>query len=47
MFKDNEIAPKYAYLNCYISSIKKTDEFLKRIYEQLQENAQKITALFQ
>lgn len=41
MFKDDEIAPKYAYLNCYISSIKKTDEFLKRIYEQLQENAQK------
>lgn len=38
IFDDNKIAPKYGYLNCYISSIKKTDEFLKRVYEQLKEN---------
>ncbi|OOF71558.1 phosphoethanolamine transferase [Rodentibacter caecimuris] len=41
IFKDDEIDPKYAYLNCYISSIKKTDEFLERVYKQLQQNAQK------
>lgn len=41
IYKDEEIDPKYGYLNCYVSSIKKTDEFLKRVYEQLEENAEK------
>lgn len=41
IFKDEELDPKYGYLNCYISSIKKTDDFLKRVYEQLQENERK------
>lgn len=41
IFRDEAIAPQYGYLNCYISSIKKTDEFLQRAYQQLQENAQK------
>lgn len=36
-----EIKPQYDYLNCYVSSIRKTDEFLKRTYEQLKANEQK------
>ncbi|QIW15484.1 hypothetical protein A4G20_03655 [Pasteurellaceae bacterium RH1A] len=35
IFKEGQIDPKHHYLNCYISSIKKTDEFLARVYEQL------------
>ncbi|OOF51263.1 hypothetical protein BKK54_03485 [Rodentibacter genomosp. 1] len=38
IFKDENIEPNHTYLNCYISSIKKTDDFLKQVYEQLQEN---------
>ncbi len=38
LFNDNEIDKKYGYLNCYISSIKKTDEFIKLIYNKLTEN---------
>lgn len=41
IFDDKDINPKYGYLNCYVSSIKKTDEFLKRVYTKLKENAQK------
>lgn len=46
IFKDEEIDPKFNYLNCYISSIKKTDDFLKQVYEQLQENGQKTHRTF-
>ena len=41
IFDDKDLNPKYGYLNCYVSSIKKTDEFLKRVYDQLEENAKK------
>ena len=41
IFKAGEIKPQYDYLNCYVSSIKKTDDFLKRTYEQLKANEQK------
>lgn len=41
IFKDGEIDKKYDYLNCYISSIKKTDEFLSRVYNQLEKNYEK------
>ncbi|OOF57722.1 phosphoethanolamine transferase [Rodentibacter myodis] len=46
IFNEKEIDPKFGYLNCYISSIKKTDEFLKRVYEKLQENGQKTHRTF-
>ncbi|OOF45725.1 phosphoethanolamine transferase [Rodentibacter trehalosifermentans] len=46
IFKEEDIDPRYAYLNCYISSIKKTDDLLKQIYEQLQENEQKTHRTF-
>ena len=46
IYKDEEIDPKYGYLNCYVSSIKKTDEFLKRVYEQLEENSTKTGRTF-
>ncbi|WP_439243392.1 phosphoethanolamine transferase [Lonepinella sp. BR2474] len=38
---DNQIEKKYLNVNCYISSIKKTDDMLKRVYEQLTQNQQK------
>ena len=41
IFDDKDLNPRYGYLNCYVSSIKKTDEFLKRVYDQLEENAKK------
>lgn len=41
IFDDKDLNPKYGYLNCYVSSIKKTDEFLKRVYDQLEENVKK------
>lgn len=40
IFKQNEIEKKYHNLNCYISSIKKTDDFLRKTYELLQKNQQ-------
>ncbi|PJG81891.1 phosphoethanolamine transferase [Caviibacterium pharyngocola] len=41
LFNDNYIAKKYFNVNCYISSIKKTDEVLRQVYESLRENQQK------
>lgn len=41
IFKDDELPKKYFNVNCYVSSIKKTDEVIKRIYEALIENKQK------
>lgn len=38
IFKEREIDKKYDYLNCYISSIKKTDDFIKKVYETLEAN---------
>lgn len=40
IFKDDEIEKKYSNLNCYISSIKKTDEMLEKVYQALQRNQQ-------
>ncbi|QLB21412.1 hypothetical protein A6B43_07715 [Vespertiliibacter pulmonis] len=41
IFNENDIDKKYHNLNCYISSIKKTDEFIRKVYEGLQYNQQK------
>ncbi|WP_386694858.1 phosphoethanolamine transferase [Lonepinella sp. MS14435] len=41
IFDDNKIAKKYFNVNCYISSIQKTDDMLKQIYAKLSENLQK------
>ena len=30
--------PSYAYMSCYVKSIHKTDVFLSKIYQQLQQN---------
>lgn len=40
MFDDAKIGKKYVNVNCYVSSIKKTDEVLKRLYEVLRKNQQ-------
>lgn len=41
IFNDQAIQPQYHYLNCYISSIKKTDDFLKKVYDELKQNEEK------
>ncbi|URL02497.1 phosphoethanolamine transferase [Avibacterium sp. 20-126] len=41
IFDDTKIDKKYQEVNCYISSIKKTDEILSKIYQLLVENQQK------
>ncbi|AUI65475.1 MULTISPECIES: phosphoethanolamine transferase [Glaesserella] len=46
MFDDEKIGKKYANVNCYVSSIKKTDEMLKRLYEELRKNQQESHRLF-
>ncbi|QIM66473.1 hypothetical protein A4G16_03325 [Mannheimia granulomatis] len=38
MFDDNKLPKRYFNVNCYVSSIKKTDELLKRVYETLVQN---------
>lgn len=42
IFDDTKIAQKYHNVNCYLSSIKKTDELLEKIYHELSRN--KITS---
>lgn len=46
IFNEVDIDKKYSYLNCYITSIKKTDDFIKRVYEILQQNKQKTDRTF-
>lgn len=38
IFEPEKIAKKYHNVNCYISSIKKTDELLKQVHQALVEN---------
>lgn len=40
LFNESDIAPKYANVNCYISSIRKTDALLEKVYHQLQQHMQ-------
>ncbi|MFW9271126.1 phosphoethanolamine transferase [Glaesserella parasuis] len=46
MFDDEKIGKKYFNVNCYASSIKKTDEVLKRLYETLRKNEQQSNRSF-
>lgn len=46
IYDDNKIAKKYFNVNCYISSIKKTDELLKRVYQKLTDKYQKNNRTF-
>ncbi|MGC7560994.1 phosphoethanolamine transferase [Pasteurella sp. PK-2025] len=41
LFKEGELPEKYEYLNCYISTIKKTDSLLENVYQLLAQNFQK------
>ena len=41
IFNEQAIEQKYDYLNCYVSSIKKTDDFIKRVYDTLKQNEQR------
>lgn len=38
IFDENQIEKKYHNVNCYISSIKKTDEMIERVYQALQQH---------
>lgn len=38
LLDEQQLAPKYANLNCYISSIHKTDRLLAQLYQQLLDN---------
>lgn len=40
LFKDEDLSPKHHNLNCYVSSIKKTDEMLEKVYQALRHNQQ-------
>lgn len=46
IFKDDELPKKYFNVNCYVSSIKKTDEVIKQIYQELVKNKQKTDRTF-
>ncbi|WP_245797010.1 phosphoethanolamine transferase [Haemophilus paracuniculus] len=35
IFKDSEVKPEYREINCYISSIRKTDDFISKVYQML------------
>lgn len=38
MFDDEKLPKKFFNVNCYVSSIKKTDEVIQRVYEALEKN---------
>ncbi|MDH2998219.1 hypothetical protein A1D22_09995 [Pasteurellaceae bacterium LFhippo2] len=40
IYDDEKIEKKYHNVNCYVSSIKKTDEVLEKLYQALQKNQQ-------
>lgn len=46
IFKPEHIAKEHQYINCYISSIQKTDEFLKRAYTILQKSGQSFSMIY-
>lgn len=46
MYDDEQLPKKYHNVNCYVSSIKKTDELLKRVYELLSKNSANSHRLF-
>lgn len=41
IYNDYQIAAKYYNVNCYVSSMKKTDEVIKRVYDELLKNKEK------
>ncbi|MGX2956612.1 phosphoethanolamine transferase [Ursidibacter arcticus] len=41
IFSDEMIDKRYANVNCYISTIKKTDHLLEKLYQTLNDNAEK------
>ncbi|HBO37391.1 MAG TPA: hypothetical protein DD638_01880 [Pasteurellaceae bacterium] len=46
MFEDADLPQKYFNVNCYVSSIKKTDEVLRQLHEELVKNNQKTHRTF-
>ncbi|MCK3658511.1 hypothetical protein A4G18_07250 [Pasteurellaceae bacterium Pebbles2] len=46
IFDDNQLDKKYFNVNCYASSMKKTDEVLRQIYTELNQNKEKTHRTF-
>lgn len=46
IYSQDQIPSRFEEVNCYISSIKKTDDFLRQVYEILQQNQQKTNRTF-
>lgn len=46
IYPQDQIPSRFEEVNCYISSIKKTDDFLRQVYEMLQQNQQKTDRTF-
>ncbi|TCP95504.1 glucan phosphoethanolaminetransferase (alkaline phosphatase superfamily) [Cricetibacter osteomyelitidis] len=46
IFDENQLDIKHHYINCYISSIKKTDDLLATVYAMLKENQEKTGRTF-
>lgn len=46
LYDDSKIAKKYHNVNCYVSSMKKTDEVLEKIYQQLVKQQEKTKRTF-
>ncbi|OOR98616.1 hypothetical protein B0187_08120 [Haemophilus paracuniculus] len=46
IFDESQIDKKYYNLNCYISSIKKTDEMLAKLYAELRQNKRSFSMIY-
>ncbi|ABR74026.1 hypothetical protein CBG46_02030 [Actinobacillus succinogenes] len=46
IYNDDQIDEKYYNVNCYVSSMKKTDEVLERVYDELVKNREKSDRTF-
>lgn len=46
LFNDKDIPSEYTYINCYVSSIHKTDLFLEKIYNILNKNNRKFSMIY-
>lgn len=46
LFDDEKISKKYHNVNCYVSSIKKTDALIEKVYRQLQQHYEQTSRTF-
>lgn len=46
IFEESQLDKKYYNLNCYVSSIKKTDEMLAKLYAELRQNKRSFSMIY-